>query len=197
MHRDIHIVVEGKRDKYFLRSYIRYLLPDEQTLEIKSICGKDKLRSYCSKIEEKLDDGRKVLIIFDADDNYEDRKSEIEETIKTGISKETISQNPHLSIFLFPNNQSPGKLENLLEEIVILKHKKIFDCFDTYKACLEEKDDSYRLPDIKGKIYGYMEALGIMEERKKPENHFKPKYWNFRSSSLNSLKDFLLENIKN
>ena len=197
MHRDIYIVVEGKTDKYFLCSYIRHLVPGEQTPEIKSICGKDKLESHCNKIEENLDDGKKVLIIFDADESYEDRKSEIEETIKTKISKETLSQKPHPIVFLFPNNQNSGELENLLEEIVISKHEKIFDCFDAYKVCLKEKNNSYQLPDIKGKIYCYMQAIGIMkEERKKPENHFRPKYWNFESSSLDQLRDFLLENIK-
>ena len=197
MHQDIYIVVEGKRDKHFLRSYISYLASGEQIPEIQCICGKDRLASHCRKIEERLDDGKKVLIIFDADDDYENRKSSIEETIRTEISEDTINENPNPSIFLFPNNQSSGELENLLEEIVISEHKKIFDCFDVYKACLTEKDDSYRLPDIKGKIYCYMEALGIMAEERKPEDHFKQEYWNFESPSLDQLRKFLSENIGN
>ena len=191
MRQSVRIFVEGKEDKYFLKSYIKHLGFDRSVLEIEWTGGWTNLEGYCPTIERRLDEGEKVLIIFDSDEDYKKRKSKIEKTIRTKTSREISSQNSHLDIFLFPNNQLPGKIEHLLEKIVMPEHKEIFDCFESYKKCLEEKEASYQLPDIKGKIYSYKEALGVMEE--KEENRFEPQYWDFQNSFLLPLKNFLLE----
>ena len=191
MRQSVRIFVEGKEDKYFLKSYIKHLDCNRSVSEIEWTGGWSNLEGYCPRIERRLDEGEKVLIIFDSDEDYKKRKSKIEKTIRTKTSRGISSKNSHLDIFLFPNNQLPGKIEHLLEEIVIPEHKKIFNCFENYKECLKEKNVSYQLPDIKGKIYSYKEALGVMEE--KEENRFKPEYWDFQNSSLLPLKNFLLE----
>jgi len=90
-------------------------------------------------------------------------------------------------------NQSPGKIEHLLKEIIIPEHEEIFDCFEGYKKCLKEKTGPYQLPDIKGKIYSYKEALGLMKKEKK--DRFMPEYWDFQNSFLVPLKKFLLKNL--
>lgn len=196
MSSNVLIFVEGKEDKFFVDSYIHYLAPNRQKPEVQCSGGWTKIKSrgaICKKIEEELDEGARVLIIFDADEDYEERKLEIEEALQTHTSRGITSQNSDLDIFLFPNNQLPGEIEHLLEKIALPEHKKIFDCFDGYKACLEGKDESYQLPDMKVKIYCYKKALGIMKEEK--ENPFKPEYWDFQNPCLDPLKNFLLKNL--
>ena len=135
-----------------------------------------------------------MLIIFDADEDCKGTRYEIERVIRSKTAERVNSRDSDLDIFLFPDNQGPGKIENLLKQIVRPEHEEVFGCFEDYKKCLEEKDVSYQLPDIKGKIYSYKEALGLMRQRK--EDRFRPEYWDFQSSSLDPLKFFLLENLK-
>lgn len=196
MPSNVSIFVEGKEDKFFVDSYIRYLALNRQKLKVQCSGGWTAVKkrgAICKRIEEDLDEGARVLIIFDADEDYEERKLEIEEALQTHTNREITSKNSDLDIFLFPNNQLPGEIEHLLEEIALPEHKKIFDCFDSYKACLEEKYESHQLPDMKVKIYCYKKTLGLMEDKK--ENPFKQECWNFQNPFLDPLKDFLLKNL--
>ena len=195
MPQNVHIFVEGEEDEYFLKSYINYLNCYRSGLEIKyvNVKGWTLLEGQCPDIEKNLDNGERVLIVFDADKSYRKRRSEIEKILRTKPTREISTQNSDLDIFLFPNNRKSGKIENLLKEIVMPEHKKIFDCFQSYKECLKGKDASYQLPDIKGKIYSYKEALGVV--KKKGESRFSPEYWDFQNSFLVPLKNFLLEGL--
>lgn len=179
-----HIIVEGREDWDFLCSYARHLRINDFSPEwLKNIEGKGNLS--WPDIKRKLDSKITVIIIFDANSSYETTRSEIHNKL-SGLE---------FKLFLFPNNQINGKLEDLLEEIVIPEHKDIFRCFEGYKSCLKGINAGYVLPDIKAKIYGYKEAIGAIDRENK-EKQFDPEYWNFDSPELNPLKDFLLENLQ-
>ena len=189
MRQKIHILAEGKEDCRFLESYIGHLCCEPA--ELISVEGKDGLKAYCSIIERELNRGVRVLVVFDADGDYGERKSEIEELVQkqTGKSHETSD----LDFFFFPNNKDSGNLEDLLEKIIKSEHKGVFDCFEAYKECLRERDPSYVRPDKKAKIYAYKEALGAMRKEKK--HPFSPEYWDFGNRYLDPLKRFLCENF--
>lgn len=174
-----------------MRSYVdhlRYEVP-----EIISIGGKNNLKGNRLEIAKKLyEEEARVLIIFDADDDYGETKSEAKRTIQDKV--QVNSENSYLDFFLFPNNQDSGNLEDLLEKAIKPEHKGVFDCFDAYKECLGERDTSYVRPDKKAKIYAYKEALGAMKKEKK--HRFSPEYWDFENSSLDPLKRFLCENFR-
>ncbi|MCY4210330.1 MAG: hypothetical protein OXD47_01630 [Gammaproteobacteria bacterium] len=174
------IIVEGKEDLYFLQSYLRYLSPDFPSVEWLEINGKGNLVK--SNIQRKLLQGGMPVIIFDADSDYKNTLRQIQDTL-VDLSFE---------VFLFPDNRSAGILENLLEQIIHPEHEDIFICFENYKKCLGEKQQEYEMPNIKGKIYSYKEALGVIKEH---EKHFHPEYWDFNSVALKPLKGFLLKNI--
>lgn len=174
------IIVEGKEDLRFLQSYTRYLSLDFPSVEWLEINGKGNLVK--SNIERKLLQGSKPIIIFDANSDYKSTLRQIQDTL-ADLS---------FDVFLFPDNRSEGILENLLEQIIKPGHEDIFMCFENYKKCLNGKQRGYEMPNIKGKIYSYKEALGVIKEQ---EKHFHPKYWDFDSSALKPLKSFLLKNI--
>lgn len=101
---------------------------------------------------EKYD---KILIIFDADKDYESNKKEILKIVSE--SKQTISEE---QIFLFPNNQDDGDLETLLLEIA--KHKEFINCFEGYLDCIKKTEHCKPIKNIrKNKLYAYLEALGL------------------------------------
>jgi len=191
MSQKVCIFVEGKEDSNFLESYVGYLgygLP-----EIRPIGGKDNLKGNRLEIAKKLDEeDARVLIVFDADDDYGKTKDEAKRTIQDKV--QVNDGNSRLDFFLFPNNQDSGNLEDLLEKIIKSEHKGIFDCFEAYKECLTERDPSYLHPDKKAKIYTYKQSLGAVREGR--EYHFSTKYWEFENSSLDPLKNFLCENFR-
>lgn len=190
MSRKVCIFVEGEQDSNFLKSYVAYL--GYELPEIISIDGKNNLKGNRLEIAKKLyEEEARVLIIFDADDDYGETKSETKRTIQDKV--QVNSENSYLDFFLFPNNQDSGNLEDLLEKIIKPEHKGVFDCFEAYKQCLTERGTSYFHPDKKAKIYAYKEALGAMEKDKK--HHFSQEYWDFRNRYLDPLKHFLSRNF--
>ena len=176
---DNMFVVEGKEDENFLKSYIEHLGYTDSSVRFLQIGGKDKLFGSEYSIEDALNRGAKVLIIFDADLDYQKSRFNIENTLK-GLD---------VNIFLFPDGNSSGTLENLLEKIIKSEHERIFECFEEYKQCIGEYMSEYEPPGIKAKIYAYKQVLGILEYP------FDPRYWNFENAALEPLKNFLEQNL--
>ena len=189
MPQKVHIFVEGEEDRRFLESYVGYLC--YEPVDLTPVKGKGGLKAHCSIIERELNRGIRVLVVFDADSDYGERKSEIEELVQKQTGKNRGTSN--LDFFLFPNDKDLGNLEDLLEKIIKLEHEGIFACFEAYKKCLGKKNRSYVRPNKKAKIYAYKEALGAMEKGK---DHFSVEYWEFENSSLDPLKSFLCENFR-
>ena len=173
------IVVEGNEDENFLKSYIKTLGYPDESFRFLPINGKDKLEASESIIEDALDRGAKVLIIFDADLDYRNSRSNIENTLK-GLD---------VNIFLFPDDNSSGTLENLLEKMIRSEHERIFECFEEYKECISKCMSEYEPPGMKAKIYAYKQVLGILEDS------FNPRYWDFENTALEPLKSFLNQNL--
>ena len=161
---------------------------------------KDKGEMILNKMKSNTDNGGTNLIIFDADDDFAERKKEILEWGK--------KSNVDFELFLFPDNSSSGALEELLELIINPKNVPIFDCWDNFEACIKSKKIEGRaipltIPAKKTKIYGYLETLlgsskSEKERIKERERNYKEKtHWNLDSDSLKSLKEFLTKNIQN
>ncbi|GAA9651504.1 hypothetical protein HpVa75_04540 [Helicobacter pylori] len=123
-------------------------------------------------------------------------------------TKQTI---PEEQIFLFPNNQDDGDLEDLL--LGIAKHKEFINCFESYLDCIKKKEHYKPIKNIrKNMLYAYLEALGlenlytkknIFDIEGKVKNECKEKYEklkeviDFDSKSLVPLKNFLERFAKN
>jgi len=187
MSENFHIVVEGDKDVRFLKGYLSFLLGSSISKGcFKDLKGFGELDGYTPDIKEVLRKRVKVLIVLDANSDHQERRQETQK-----ILDKRIQDGRNLPLFLFPDNQSNGALENLLEQIIIPGHKGIFACFEDYKKCLKECSHDYTPPDMKGKIYAYTEALGAKEK----ERQFDSQYWDFKNSALNPLKNFLTEHI--
>lgn len=70
------------------------------------------------------------LVIFDADDDFDKRKEELL------LWKE--HQNVAFELFLFPNNNDIGELEDLLEQIIYKENQPVMDCWSDYEKALAE-----------------------------------------------------------
>ena len=190
----VHIYVEGDGDVKFISDYINHIKPDA-IKEIHSMGGWTSIKNAKPEIERYKDAGNIVLVIFDADfeidvennGGYVARKKEIG---SYGL--------PLDDIFLFPDNQSDGALEDLLEEVVNPQNKPIFDCWEKYEDCLRNNASAKTgrkliIPAKKAKIYSYLGALlGEVEEVREPYRNYKETcHWDLDSNALIPLKTFL------
>ena len=172
------IIVEGDSDKKFLESYLRHLNIRNYT-KIVAIGGKDNIVNH---IELKKED---FIIIFDADDDYNESKINIENQLeKLDIEND--------KIFLFPNNKDTGNLETLIEKIAI--HKEVLQCYENYESCIDYLID--KIPDLKhqakkSKVFAYMSGFGFKNPIDAKSFDLTP-YVDFDNIYLNDLQEFLI-----
>lgn len=157
------IFLETSNKKSYEFNLIRILLKslgkeENQDFEIVCVGGKDNLSKHEVKLAEHESDTEVNLIIFDADTpttggGYKKRAEELKQTLD--LLNENSNRN---EIFLFPNNEDDGTLENLLEYIINTEHSCILEYFDTYEQSLashKDKDgeNKYETPDQKAKMF--------------------------------------------
>ena len=196
------IIVEGEADKKFMEDYYHHLF---QTLAPKNSIihtgGYKKLADevILRQMQMNTDQGGVNLVIFDADDDYKTRWEELS-SLKEQYGVE-------FELFLFPNNQDTGALEDLLENIINPNNRPILDCWENYEEELRKLEIPGRTPPPlttpakKTKIYGYLEAL--LGESKKEKKMIKEKereygnalHWDLDAEYLERLKEFLNENL--
>lgn len=184
---ELKIFVEGDTDKRLIEDYIKHLKLNAEYSVIYT-GGKDKIKTQIPTINRFIEQGFKILIVFDADNNFESRVSEL-------ITLKTIN-NIDFDIFLFPNNKEPGNIEDLLLNIYNSKYQDIFDCLNAYENCLK-KNTNYKIPIKKGKIYGFLDAVLPEKEEDKAKDKKRDflafDHWNFEHEYIQPLKKFLLK----
>ncbi|WP_231228587.1 DUF3226 domain-containing protein [Helicobacter pylori] len=219
MSKKILIYTEGKSDRNFLGWYLNFLECNDH-FDIFDTEGKDKLISgdFLEKIKKILKNKhqtyKQVCIIFDAD-KKESQESDADFDNKLKHICEKFKEKginfPREQIFLFPNNQDDGDLEDLLLEIA--NHKEFINCFESYLDCIKKKKHYKPIKNIrKSKWYAYLEALGlenlytkknIFDTEGKVKDQYKGDYEKlqevigFDSKSLVPLKDFLERFVEN
>ena len=189
MSRKVRLFVEGKADKKFIQDYITFLLggnPDN--LDINCIGGWTELPKAAQKFKEHSDADGVNLLIMDADDHPAARREQVLQIKeRAGIEFE---------LFLMPNDQAAGNLESVLYQIINPDHYVIFNCFDEYQNCLRNSSGSYHLPNLKSKIYAYLEALLPRNQtemlRDDKRNYKNTDHWNLNNPYLDPLRKFLL-----
>ena len=208
MMKKFLIIVEGEADKKFIKDYYHHLFktsaPKNSIIHTGDLSGDtggyNKLASEINLQQMRInsDQGGVNLVIFDADSDYKARWEELS-SLKEQYGVE-------FELFLFPNNQDTGALEDLLENIINPNNRPIFDCWENYEDELSKLEISGRTPPPlttpakKTKIYGYLEALLLKHEKEKikdkKRDYENPLHWDLDAEYLERLKEFLSENIK-
>ncbi|GAA9021360.1 hypothetical protein Taitung201_02390 [Helicobacter pylori] len=213
MSKKILIYTEGKSDRNFLGWYLNFLKYEDH-FDMFDIEGKDKLilGEFPEIIEKILKNKhqtyKQVCIIFDADKKESQEIDAGFDNKLKHICKELKEKGidfPREQIFLFPNNQVDGDLEDLLLEIA--KHKEFINCFESYLDCIKKKEHYKPIKNIrKNMLYAYLEAFGledlytkknIFDIEGKVKNEYKEDYERlkkvikFESDILAPLKNFL------
>lgn len=202
--KKFQIIVEGDADIKFFKDYYHHLFHEKApkgsiTLPIEG----DKTGGYkklfleeaINPLKENNAYGIINLVIFDADKDIEARRKELL-AIKEQFDVE-------FELFLMPNNQDAGALEDLLENIINPDNQPVMDCWQTYEGELEKvriptkTPPTLTIPAKKTKIYAYLETL-LGETRTQKElikdpnrNYENTQHWNLDAEYLKPLKEFL------
>lgn len=178
----MNILVEGHTDKDFLELYCKYLNIE---VRIDVVDGKDNLINRVNLVKAN----KNYLIIFDADNDYNNSKANIENQInQMNIPKQ------NYEIFLLPNNKDNGNLETLIEKIAL--YKEVLKCFEGYEECISKLGiNDIKIPPKKDKVFAYMQSFGFKNTIKPKEFDLSP-YVDFEDKYLEDLKNFLLDNNK-
>lgn len=193
MNINATIFVEGDADRYFINACLKHLGISE--VDIKNVIritnGWGGLKKVAGELKKTRDEGKKCLVIFDADNDCEGRRKEI-------LAIESELNLVKFDIFLFPDNKSAGDLESLLKEIICDENKPFLDCWEKYEECLKQKNEKLGrelcLNKRKSMIYCHLESLGGKAKEKDRDYH-DANFWNLGSAVLEPLKAFLRENI--
>ena len=160
MRKGFNIFVEGVADARFFKQYVGHLFGETMAEECVVILkGWDNLKTEASalRMRSMTANGGVNLVIVDADKDFQARKAEI-------LKWQQIN-NVEFELFLLPNNQGAGALEDLLENIINPNNRPIMDCWENYEKELVKLNIPGRTPPPlttpakKTKIYGYLEAL--------------------------------------
>lgn len=198
------IIVEGDADKKFFEDYYHHIFGEKAPKSSITHPGKDgdtggyqKLKSEeaIGVMRQNTDMGGINLVIFDADEDTEARRSELL-VIKEEFGVE-------FELFLLPNDKDVGALEDLLENIINPNNQPVMDCWQTYEEKLREvripskTPPTLTIPAKKTKIYAYLETLlGKSRSQKKlikdaNRNYKNTQHWNLDAEYLEPLKEFL------
>ena len=202
--RRFQIIVEREADVRFIENYYHHLFHEKAPKGSISHPGKDndtggyqKLRSEDSigSLRQNTDLGGINLVIFDADEDPENRRNELL-AIKEEFGVE-------FELFLLPNNKDAGALEDMLEQIINPNNQPVMDCWQTYEGELgrvripTKTPPTLTIPAKKTKIYAYLETLlGSTKSQKKlikdaNRNYENTQHWNLDAEYLDPLKKFL------
>jgi hypothetical protein len=199
MKDKFHIIVEGKADKTFVEQYFCHIFGVSVPKDfIVPTGGKDNQQNATNRMRSMSANGGTNLVIFDADNDIEERRKELLEW------KE--KENLKFEMFLMPNDKEYGTLETLLENIINPNNKPIFKCWDKYEGELRQlkikgRTEPLTVPGKKAKIYAYLSALlgKSDDEQKKAQiekrDYTNPLHWNLDAEYLEPLKEFLKNNL--
>ncbi len=196
----MYIVVEGQADKNFLKQLFKKNFkgtPEFIITDTNSCSLSDDVIRLIKTNTRSLSEP--TIFILDADCQNEQRQPDYETSKNCLIESFREFDNPlsEESIFLFPNGESPGCLEDLLAELMTQKSESIFDCYTEYQQCVEKIDAGYQTPnDLKTLLFIYSYATsGNGSETSR--SYTDPEIWNLDSPALNPLLDFLRNHLEN
>lgn len=188
------LAVEGKDECNFFDELLKNI--NINNIQLIDIGGIDKFK-YHIPLLIKSDGFTKVEVIGfirDAEKNQASsafnsicnilRRNKL--TPPSSIRNTSINK-PKIGIFIMPNNQDSGMLEDLcLKSIELLP---ISGCIDKYIDCFKYDTDLDKYNESKSKVLSYLatnipivNSLGLAAKRK---------YWNFNNSCFDDVKTFL------
>ena len=192
------LAVEGKDESNFFKTLLEY--ENIQGVQIIDIGGKDKFSIEFRLLRnlENFSNITKLAFVRDAEENNASSAFQsICDILKKynlpcpqKINETTENSKPIVGVFIMPNNNNAGMLEDLCLESI--KSLPINDCISKYIECVKnnlKSEDNEKFNCSKAKVLTYLaskvpivNSLGLGAEKK---------YWNFSDNCFSEIKSFL------
>jgi hypothetical protein len=191
------LAVEGKDERMFFNALLRFMVIDG--VQIIEIGGKDKFKRQFAKILNNNDDFfdtvQSIGFVRDAEDNEADSAFQsICNIIKPyGLpcpskpSEVVVHGAMRVGVFIMPNNEDSGMLENLCIEAA--KTDSVWECVEAFTTCYKSKIDLKNYNPAKAQIQAFLStripivsALGIAAQQH---------VWDFSKPCFEPIKSFL------
>ena len=154
MSADFALFVEGINEELLFCVLLHRLGLSKFTIE-KIDGGVSKLASAKPRMDRRRNEGKRIAVVLDADQDAQATLNEFEAEKKRLDLPVDVDR-----VFLVPDNRSPGSIETILEAMAPERHRRIHECFTQYRECLKEISPAYDLPNPKARIFAYCEAVG-------------------------------------
>ncbi len=187
------LLVEGKDEvSVFERLIDQLCINDIQTIDVG---GKDQFqrRFPALMVRPGFTQVEQIGLIRDADDSFADAFDSLCGVLMAA-GYPTPSANglfssgkPAIGVFVLPNNQTNGVLEDLLVDSV--DQTDAFNCVDSFSDCISELENRPKNLS-KSKAQAYLAAMP--DECRSVGVAAQKGYWNFDASCFEPLKSFLL-----
>jgi len=168
-------------------------------VQVTDVGGKDKFKTRFKNInsEDSFSEIEKLGLIRDAEDlpaksAFDSICSVLDSLDLPKPSKvlEITDTVPQICVYIMPNNQSNGILEDLC--LQSLKNKPIINCISNFSACHEKiflKEEKEKYNPSKAKVISYLatrapitNSLGVAAQNK---------YWDFNHECFKDIKNYL------
>jgi hypothetical protein len=192
------LIVEGKDEELFFDALLKHL--NISNIQILSIGGKTKFRKNLGALLNRREEFAKVKRLWitrDADDDFNSAFQSICDALKAlelpvpKKPKIPTSSCPEISIFIFPDNQSPGMLEDLCLKVLQdnTQDTPIIKCLEDYFCCLARRSPEFPNNLSKAKIQAFLAAK--KEPGKRLEEAAQSGYFPWDHPAFNDIKEFL------
>ena len=192
------LLVEGLHDVLFFKELLKYL--EIFDVGIYQYKGKKNFKNEFPSIKNTpgFKNVKIIAIVMDADENSDGafesicgtlRRYEKTPPIMTSppvIKKEFTQKNPKIGVYIMPDNNSNGALEDLCLKTVE-GHDKI-NCVEYFWKCVSKFDECPKNPS-KAKVQAFLASMPECAEH--VGRGAEKSYWEFESKELNELKQFL------
>jgi len=196
------ILAEGSDDLYFFNYYLKFL--GIKDIEIRCIGGKFGFNELSTIIKSLYNFSQleSLGLVCDADDNFAEEEFKRLSGIINEINKKDpipginlispsdkgsfSTGNPRVGIFVFPNNEKKGRLEDLFLSCV--NDKPGMKCVNPFMDCVVKLENSPRIQS-KAKALAYLATQ--KETQRGVGGAARKKIWEFKSNKLNDVKAFI------
>jgi len=152
------IIGEGRDEESFFSALIKHLEIDD--IQVDSYGGKDKLKDYLKGLHLKpgFSKLRSLLITRDADKSFQDTDKSIDGSMALIQERENLK----IKRFIFPDNSSPGMLEDLCLRAI---DSSDMGCIEEFFQCIKKNTNREPSEFSKAKIHAWLSTQTKPDKR--------------------------------
>lgn len=171
------LLVEGKDERNFFKALFRH--STVTSVQIEDVGGKNKINARLAALKNVsgFSDVLRMAVIRDADVDAAPAFDSVRNALKiNGLPYPTRSggfntkNRPHVGVYIMPDNQDPGMLEDLCLATVV--EDPTFVCINGFLECVEDQTDSQPINPAKSRVATFLAAqpdpppsLGVAAEQ--------------------------------